>query len=66
MEKSQSEHGFIYLAAIVKDKGSKPEILTRTAQTTAVFTVKDIWNYKSVALSSVSRLMCSLVMNFNI
>ena len=52
-----------YLGAIVSDEGSKPEVLSRIAQTTAAVTkLKVIWNDKSIAISSKIRLMHSLVM----
>ena len=43
-----------------KVKSSKPEILSRIAQTTAALTrLKPVWNDKSVSLSSKIRLMRS-------
>ena len=44
------------------DEGSKPEILSRIAQTTAALTrLKPVWNDRSIPLSSKIRLMRSLV-----
>ena len=44
------------------DEDSKPEILSRTAQTTAVLTsLEPVWNDRSISLSSNIRLMHSLV-----
>ena len=44
------------------DEGSKPEILSRKAQTTAAQTrLKSVWNDRSISLSSKIRLMRSLV-----
>ena len=44
---------FKYLGSIITDKGSKPEILSRTAQTTAALTrLKPVWNDESIYLSS--------------
>ena len=44
------------------DEGSKPEILSRIAQTTAALTkLKPVWIDKSISLSSKIRLMRSLV-----
>ena len=52
---------FKYLGAIVSDEGSKPEVLSRIAQTTAAVTkLKVIWNDKNIAISSKIRLMRSL------
>ena len=53
---------FKYLGSVVSDEGSKPEILSRTAQTTAALTkLKPVWNDRSISLSSKIRLMRSLV-----
>ena len=53
---------FKYLGSVITDEGSKPEILSRIAQTTAAFTrLKPVWIDKSISLSSKIRLMCSLV-----
>ena len=52
------------LGAIVSDEGSKPEVLSRIAQTTAAVTkLKVIWNDKNIAISSKIRLMRSLAMS---
>ena len=51
-----------YLGSVITDEGSKPGILSRIAQTTAVLTrSKPVWNDKSISLSSKIQLMCSLV-----
>ena len=48
--------------SIIADEGSKPEILSRIAQTTAALTrLKPVWKDRSTFLSSKIRLMCSLV-----
>ena len=63
-EKLETVTSFKYLGAIVTDEGSKPEILARTAQTTAALTkLKTIWSDRNIALSSKIRLMRSLVMS---
>ena len=55
---------FKYLGSIISDEGSKPEILSRIAQTTAALTkLKPIWNNKNIAISSKIRLLRSLVMS---
>ena len=52
------------MGAIVSDEGSKPEVLSRIAQTTtAVTKLKVIWNDKNIAISSKIRLMRSPVMS---
>ena len=51
-----------YLGSVITDEGSKPEILSRIAQTTAALTrLKPVWNDRSISLSSKIRLMRSLV-----
>ena len=53
---------FKYLGSVITDEGSKPEILSRIAQTTAAWArVKPVWNDKSISLSSKIQLMRSLV-----
>ena len=55
---------FKYLGAIVTDEGSKPEVLARSAQTTAALAkLKTIWNDKNIVLSSKIRVMRSLVIS---
>ena len=42
-----------YLGSVVSDKGFKPEILSRIAQTTAAsIGLQPVWNDKSISLSS--------------
>ena len=60
--KLETVTSFKYLGSVITDEGSKPEILSRIAQTTAAFTrVKPIWIDKSISLSPKTRLMRSLV-----
>ena len=55
---------FKYLGAIVSVEGSKPEIMSRIAQTTASLKrLKTIWKDKNLALSTKIRLMRSLVLS---
>ena len=55
---------FKYLGAIISDQGSKPEILSRIAQTTAALTkLKIIWSDRNITLKSKIRLMRSLVLS---
>ena len=57
----ETSTSFKYLGSVVSDKGSKPEILPRIAQTTAALTrLKPIWNDRSISLSSKIPLMSSL------
>ena len=51
-----------YLGLVTTEEGSKPEIFSRIAQTTATLTkLKPAWNDRSISLSSKIRLMRSLV-----
>ena len=53
---------FNHLGSVITDEGSKPEILSRIAQTTAALTrLKPVWIDKSISLSSKIRLMRTLV-----
>ena len=62
-KKLETVRSFKYLGAIISDEGSKPELLSRIAQTTAAVTkLKVIWNDKNIAISSKIRLMRSLAM----
>ena len=61
-QKLETDTSFKYLGSFITDEGSKPEILSRIAQTTAVLTrLKPVWIDKSISLSSKIRLMHSLV-----
>ena len=49
---------FQYLGAIISNEGSKPEILSRIAQTTAALSrLKIIWRDKNISLASEVELM---------
>ena len=53
---------FKYLGSVITDEGSKLEIISRIAQTTAALTtLKPVWNDRSISLSSKIQLMRSLV-----
>ena len=44
---------FKYLGSVITDEGSKPEILSRIAQTTTAMTrLKPVWNNRSISFSS--------------
>ena len=61
-QKLETVTSFKYLGPVITDEGSKPEILSRIAQTTAALTrPKPVWIDKSIFLSSKIRLMRSLV-----
>ena len=61
-QKLETVTSFKYLDSVITNEGSKPEILSRTAQTTAALTrLKLIWIDRSISLSSMIPLMRSLV-----
>ena len=60
-KKLETVTSFKYLGSVI-DEGSKPEILSRIAQTTAALTrLKPVWNDKGISLSSKIGLMRSFV-----
>ena len=61
-QKLETATSFKYLGSAITDEGSKPEILSGTAQTTAGLTrLKQHWNERTISLSSKIRLIRSLV-----
>ena len=55
----------VIMGSVINDEGSKHEILSRIAQTTAALTrLKLVWIDKSISLSSKIRLMRPLVTSF--
>ena len=59
--KLETVTSFRYLGSVITDEGSKPEILSRIAQTTAALTrLKPVWIDKSISLSSKIRLIRSI------
>ena len=61
-QKIEAVTSFKYLGSAVSDDGCRPEILSRIAQTTATLTrLKQVWNDRSISLSSKIRLKRSLV-----
>ena len=61
-QKLETVTSFKYLGSIITDQGSKPEILSRIAQTTAALTrLKPVGNDRSISLSSKLQLLRSLV-----
>ena len=52
-QKLETIRSFKYWGSVITDEGSKPEILSRIAQTTAALTrLKPVWNDRSISLSS--------------
>ena len=60
-QKLETVTSFKYLGSVITDEGSNPEILSRTAQTTALTRLKPVWIDKSISLSSKIQLMHSFV-----
>ena len=61
-QKLETVTSFKYLDSVITDESSKPEILSRIAQTTAALTrLTLVWNGRSISVSSKIRLMRSLV-----
>ena len=52
-QKRKTVTSFKYLSSVITNEGSKPEIISRIAQTTAALTrLKPVWNDRSISLSS--------------
>ena len=61
-QKLETVTSFKNLGSVITDEGSKPEILSKIAQSTAALTrLKPVWNDRSISLSSKIRLMRCLV-----
>ena len=60
-QKLETVKSFKYLGSVITDESSKPELLCRIAQATALTRLKPIWIDKSISLSSKIRLMRFLV-----
>ena len=61
-QKLETVKSFKYLGLVTTDEGSKPDIVSRIAQTTAALTrLKQVWKDRSICLSSKIRLMRSLI-----
>ena len=58
-QKHETVTSFKYPGSVITDEGSKPEILSRIAQTTTALTkLKPVWNDKSISLSSIFLYAC--------
>ena len=61
-QKLETVTSFKYLGSVITVEGSKPEILSRIAQTTAALTrLKPVWDDRNISLSSKILLLRSLV-----
>ena len=63
-QRLEEMENFKYLGAIISYEGSKPEILSRIAQTTAALSrLKIIWRDKNISLASKVKLMRTLILS---
>ena len=61
VQRLEEVENFKYLRALISNEGSKPEILSRIAQTTAALSrLKIIWRDKNISLVSKVKLMWTL------
>ena len=61
-QRLEEVENFKYVGANISNEGSKPEILSRIAQTTAVLSrLKTIWRDKNISRSSKVKLMRTLI-----
>ena len=62
-QRLEEVQNFKYLGAIISNEGSKPEILSRIAQTTAALSrLKIIWRDKNMSLASKVKLMRTVIL----
>ena len=63
-QRLEEVENYKYLGAIISNEGSKPEILSRIAQTTvALSRLKIIWRDKNISLASKVKLMRTLILS---
>ena len=63
-QRLEEVENFKYLGAFISTEGSKPQILSRAAQTTAAFSrLKIIWSDKNISLASKVKLMRTLILS---
>ena len=64
-QKFQTDTSFKYLGSVKIDEGSKPERVSRIAQTTAAMTrLKPVWNDSSISLSSKNEYQMVFISYF--
>ena len=64
MVSKEEVENFKYLGVIISNEGSKPEILSRIAQTTeALSRLKIIWRDKNISLASEVKSMRTLILS---
>ena len=63
-QRLEEVENFKYFGANISNEGSKPEILSRIAQTTAALSrLKIIWSDKNISLASKVKLMRTLILS---
>ena len=63
-QRLEEAENFKYLGAIISNKGSKPEVLSRIAQTTAALSrLKSIWRDRNISLACKVKLMRMLILS---
>ena len=63
-QRLEEVENFKYLGAIISNEGSKPEILSRIAQTTAALSrLKIIWRDKNISLASKVKMIRTLILS---
>ena len=63
-QRLEEVENFKYLGAIISNEGSKPEILSRIAQTTAALSrLKIIWRDRNISLASKVKSMRTLILS---
>ena len=63
-QRLEEVENYKYLGAIISNEGSKPEILSRIAQTTAALSRQNIiWRDKNISLASKVKLMRTLILS---
>ena len=63
-QRLEEVENFKYLGAVISDEGSKPEILSRIAQSTAALSrLKSLCRDKNISLASKVKLMWTLILS---
>ena len=66
-QKLETVTSFKHLGSIITDEGSKPEILSKIAQTTVALTrLKPVWIDRSISLRAKKRLTGSLITSISL
>ena len=60
-QKLKTVTSFKYQGSVITDEGSKPETLSKIAQTAALTRLNPVWNDRSISLNSKTRLLRFLV-----